>query len=75
MKQYSPGDVVWIVGNANLTAGEDDPTVYGPYVVKEQLGECKYFLFNADRTRAFICYLDSMYESAEDAGEAAMNWR
>lgn len=74
MKQYSPGDVVYYLDSRNPVDGHY-PNVIGPCSVLSDEGGNIYYIRNIANDRKLMIYASQMYDSAEDAGEAAMNWR
>lgn len=74
MKQYNPGDVVYYLDSRNPREGEY-PNVVGPAEIISHEGGHLYYIRNLATKRKSMLYLSQMYDNAEDAGEAAMNWR
>jgi hypothetical protein len=71
MKQYKPGDEVYLV-RLDLHFGFGFPKVEGPYTVIKEDIKCTYQV--EGQGKKFSITLDCMYDNAEDAGEASMNW-
>jgi hypothetical protein len=73
MKQYKPDDEVYYLDSRNPVDG-NYPNVIGPCRVLSDEGSDIYYVVNPATGRKCMLYSSQIYDNAEDAGEASMNW-